>query len=502
MTIAVSLLWGALSLHQALRTLSVRSLTHEIYSRYRPFPVTCLWGNALMSLVVAKFGGTSVADYPAMNRCADIVLGNPATCLVVVSASSGVTNLLVELSQADMGDERRLKLLKEIATIQYAILDKLGRPADVAAALDALLSRMATLSAKLLQAPSHAMVDEILSLGEQCSSALFAAVLRERGAKASAFDVRQVMRTDSHFGKAEPQIAELKRLATEKLQPLLEQQLLVTQGFIGADADGRTTTLGRGGSDYSAALLAEALEADAVEIWTDVEGIYTTDPRLAPNARPIAEISFNEAAEMATFGAKVLHPATILPAVRQQIQVFVGSSRAPEKGGTWIRHQVEDEPVFRAVAVRRDQTLLNLHSLQMLHAQGFLAETFAVLARHKISVDLITTSEVNVSLTLDKTGSDSAGKGLLTEALLQELSQNCRVRVEDKLALVAIIGNKIATTAGICRRVFEVLEPHNVRMICQGASPHNLCVLVSEAEAGDVVAALHRNLFEGAQDAA
>lgn len=190
--------------------------------------------------------------------------------------------------------------MKEIATIQYAILDKLGRPADVAAALDALLSRMATLSAKLLQAPSHAMVDEILSLGEQCSSALFAAVLRERGAKASAFDVRQVMRTDSHFGKAEPQIAELKRLATEKLQPLLEQQLLVTQGFIGADADGRTTTLGRGGSDYSAALLAEALEADAVEIWTDVEGIYTTDPRLAPNARPIAEISFNEAAEMAT----------------------------------------------------------------------------------------------------------------------------------------------------------------------------------------------------------
>ncbi|PWF62517.1 lysine-sensitive aspartokinase 3 [Shewanella sp. BC20] len=451
-----------------------------------------------MSLVVAKFGGTSVADYGAMNRCADIVLGNPDCRLVVVSASSGVTNLLVELTQESMNDDGRLQRLKQIAQIQYAILDKLGRPNDVAAALDKLLSRMAVLSEALASQRSKATMDELLSLGEQCSSALFAAVLREKGANSSAFDVRRVLRTDSHFGRAEPQVEQIALLSSEHLLPLLSEQVIVTQGFIGSNEAGQTTTLGRGGSDYSAALLAEALKASAVEIWTDVAGIYTTDPRLAPNAHPIAEISFNEAAEMATFGAKVLHPATILPAVRQQIQVFVGSSKEPEKGGTWIRHQVEDAPVFRAVALRRDQTLLNLHSLQMLHAQGFLAETFATLARHKISVDLITTSEVNVSLTLDKTGSDSSGQGLLSEALLQELSQHCRVRVEDGLALVAIIGNRIATTAGICRRVFEVLEPHNVRMICQGASPHNLCVLVAESEAAQVVKALHENLFEGA----
>ncbi|MBW0278711.1 lysine-sensitive aspartokinase 3 [Shewanella xiamenensis] len=450
-----------------------------------------------MSLVVAKFGGTSVADYGAMNRCADIVLGNPDCRLVVVSASSGVTNLLVELTQESINDDGRLQRLKQIAQIQYAILDKLGRPNDVAAALDKLLSRMAVLSEALASQRSKATMDELLSLGEQCSSALFAAVLREKGANSSAFDVRRVLRTDSHFGRAEPQVEQIALLSSEHLLPLLSEQVIVTQGFIGSDEAGQTTTLGRGGSDYSAALLAEALKGSAVEIWTDVAGIYTTDPRLAPNAHPIAEISFNEAAEMATFGAKVLHPATILPAVRQQIQVFVGSSKEPEKGGTWIRHQVEDAPVFRAVALRRDQTLLNLHSLQMLHAQGFLAETFATLARHKISVDLITTSEVNVSLTLDKTGSDSSGQGLLSEALLQELSQHCRVRVEDGLALVAIIGNRIATTAGICRRVFEVLEPHNVRMICQGASPHNLCVLVAESEAAQVVKALHENLFEG-----
>ncbi|ABV35428.1 Aspartate kinase [Shewanella sediminis HAW-EB3] len=449
-----------------------------------------------MSLIVAKFGGTSVADYPAMSRCADIILANPDTRLVVVSASSGVTNLLVELTQEQTCDERRMQLIKKIAHIQYQILDALGSPQEVAARLDTVLSRISSLSEELSRNRNKATMDELLAQGEQCSSALFAAVLREKGEAASAFDVRQVMRTDSHFGRAEPQIEQVAQLAAKHLAPLLSSQRIVTQGFIGGDENGSTTTLGRGGSDYSAALLAEALKATAVEIWTDVAGIYTTDPRLAPKASPIAEISFNEAAEMATFGAKVLHPATILPAVRQKIQVFVGSSREPERGGTWIRHQVEDEPVYRAVAVRRDQTLLNLHSLQMLHAQGFLAETFATLARHKISVDLITTSEVNVSLTLDKTGSDSAGNGLLSEALLQELSQHCRVRVEDDLALVAIVGNKIASTPGVCRRVFEVLEPHNVRMICQGASPHNLCVLVSESEAAQVVSALHKNLFE------
>ncbi|MDO6611121.1 lysine-sensitive aspartokinase 3 [Shewanella sp. 1_MG-2023] len=449
-----------------------------------------------MSLVVAKFGGTSVADFSAMNRCAGIILANSNTRVVVVSASSGVTNLLVELTQANVNDQRRMALLTQIAQVQYDIVDKLERPQDVAATIDKLLSRMSVLSDALVLDRSKAIIDELLSMGEQCSSLLFSAVIRQKGTPSSAFDVRQVLRTDSHFGRAEPQIESIASLAAEHLAPLLNEQVIVTQGFIGADSEGHTTTLGRGGSDYSAALLAEALKADAVEIWTDVAGIYTTDPRLAPNARPIPEISFNEAAEMATFGAKVLHPATILPAVRQKIQVFVGSSKAPEQGGTWIRHQVEEVPVFRAVALRRDQTLLNLHSLQMLHAQGFLAETFATLAKHKISVDLITTSEVNVSLTLDKTGSDSSGQGLLSESLLQELSQHCRVRVEDNLALVAIIGNKIASTAGICSRVFSVLENHNVRMICQGASPHNLCVLVAESEAADVVNSLHQNLFE------
>ncbi|RYV00636.1 lysine-sensitive aspartokinase 3 [Shewanella sp. OPT22] len=449
-----------------------------------------------MSLVIAKFGGTSVANYSAMVNCAKIVLNNPKTRLVVVSASSGVTNLLVELTKPSITDEDRVLQLTQIAAIQYEIIDRLPRSEVLIAQIDLLLSRVTHLSESLVLNRSKQLIDELLSIGEQCSSLLFNYVLRQQGLVAEKFDVRDVMRTDSHFGKAEPLLTDIFERSNELLRPLLEETVIVTQGFIGANHDGITTTLGRGGSDYSAALLAEALSAETVEIWTDVAGIYTTDPRLAPNARAINEISFNEAAEMATFGAKVLHPSTILPAVRKGIQVFVGSSKAPSDGGTWIRNQIDHSPTYRAIAIRKDQTLLNLHSFDMLHTHGFLANVFAILARHKISVDLITTSEVNVSLTLDKTGSDSSGQQLLSSTLIEELERHCDVKVETNLCLVALIGNKIPSTTGICSRVFEVLADFNVRMSSFGASEHNLCFLVSDHDAAHVVDALHRNLFE------
>ncbi len=453
-----------------------------------------------VSLTVAKFGGTSVADYAAMDRCADIVLADPSVRIVVVSASSGVTNLLVSLASGVSDNQERLALLGHIAEIQYRILDALGRPAEVAANLDLLLTEMDKHSAQLARQPDDSRrVDALLALGEQCSSLLFAELLRQRGEAARCRDVRQVMRTDSHHGRAEPQRQALAELAQAHWGDALSAERIVTQGFIGADDEGHTTTLGRGGSDFSAALLAEALGADCLAIWTDVDGIYSCDPRLVKGARPIAELSFDEAAEMATFGAKVLHPATILPAVRSGCAVFVGCSREPEKGGTWIRCRTELSPVYRAIALRRNQTLLTVHSLNMLHAQGFLAELFAILARHRISVDLITTSEVSVALTLDSTGSDSGGRELLTSALLEELSAMCRVEVETGLALVAVIGNRIASTAGVGKRVFEVMEGHNVRMICQGASPHNMCFLVDGNEVDEVVCELHDRLLDTPQ---
>ncbi|ELQ6132869.1 lysine-sensitive aspartokinase 3 [Cronobacter dublinensis] len=447
------------------------------------------------SLVVAKFGGTSVADFDAMNRSADVVLNDGKVRLVVLSASAGITNLLVALAEGLEATERFVKL-DAIRKIQYDILERLQNPTVIREEIDRLLENIATLSEAASLATSTALTDELVSHGELMSTLLFVEILRERDVQAQWFDVRKVMRTSDRFGRAEPDVAVLAELCAQQLAPRLAQGLVITQGFIGSEAKGRTTTLGRGGSDYTAALLAEALQARRVDIWTDVPGIYTTDPRVVPAAKRIDEIAFEEAAEMATFGAKVLHPATLLPAVRSDIPVFVGSSKDPQAGGTLVCNKTTHPPLFRALALRRKQTLLTLHSLNMLHSRGFLAEVFSILARHNISVDLITTSEVSVALTLDTTGSTSTGDTLLTQALLTELSSLCRVEVEENLALVALIGNDLSKACGVGKEVFGVMEPFNIRMICYGASSHNLCFLVPGHEAEQVVQKLHHNLFE------
>lgn len=447
------------------------------------------------NLIVAKFGGTSVADFTAMNRSADVVLSNPDVRLVVLSASAGVTNLLVALAEGQEPEQRAV-LLDNIRRIQYAIIEPLKQSKVIREEIDRLLENIGMLSEAAALATSTALTDELVSHGELMSTLLFVEILRERDVNAQWFDVRKVMRTTDRFGRAEPEVATLAELAAAQLQPRIADALIVTQGFIGSEAKGRTTTLGRGGSDYTAALLGEALHASRVDIWTDVPGIYTTDPRIVPAAKRIDVITFEEAAEMATFGAKILHPATLLPAVRSDIPVFVGSSKDPAAGGTMVCNKTENPPLFRALALRRKQTLLTLNSLNMLHARGFLAEVFNILARHNISVDLITTSEVSVALTLDTTGSTSTGDSLLTQALLTELSSLCRVEVEENLALVAIIGNELSKACGLGKEVFSVLEPFNLRLICYGASSYNLCFLVPGQDAEHVVQALHRNLFE------
>ena len=449
----------------------------------------------MTSFVVAKFGGTSVADYAAMNRSADVVLADPHTRLVVLSASAGVTNLLVALAEGLEATERFAKL-DALRKIQFDILECMQNPHVIREEVERLLENITTLAEAASLATSTALTDELVSHGELMSTLLFVEILRERQVLAQWFDVRKVMRTSDRFGRAEPEVDALSELATQQLAPRLAEGIVITQGFIGSEAKGRTTTLGRGGSDYTAALLGEALHATRVDIWTDVPGIYTTDPRVVPAAKRIDVIAFVEAAEMATFGAKVLHPATLLPAVRSDIPVFVGSSKDPKAGGTLVCKTTENPPLFRAIALRRKQTLVTLHSLSMLHSRGFLAEVFGILARHHISVDLITTSEVSIALTLDTTGSTSTGDTLLTQSLLMELSELCRVEVEEDLALVAIIGNKLSRACGVGKEVFGVLDPFSIRMICYGASSYNLCFLVPADQAEQVVQKLHQNLFE------
>ena len=430
-----------------------------------------------------------------MNRSADVVLADPNTRLVVLSASAGVTNLLVSLSEGLEATERFVKL-DALRKIQFDILERLQNPNVIREEVERLLENITTLAEAASLATSTALTDELVSHGELMSTLLFVEIMRERNIQAQWFDVRKVMRTSDRFGRAEPDVEALAELTNQQLAPRLDEGIVITQGFIGSEAKGRTTTLGRGGSDYTAALLGEALHATRVDIWTDVPGIYTTDPRVVSAAKRIDVIAFEEAAEMATFGAKVLHPATLLPAVRSDIPVFVGSSKDPKAGGTLVCKKTENPPLFRALALRRKQTLVTLHSHNMLHSRGFLAEVFGILARHNISVDLITTSEVSIALTLDTTGSTSTGDTLLTQSLLIELSELCRVEVEEDLALVAIIGNKLSRACGVGKEVFGVLDPFNIRMICYGASSYNLCFLVPADQAEQVVQKLHQNLFE------
>lgn len=445
-------------------------------------------------LTVAKFGGTSVADHEAMLRCANIIKNDSSNRLVAVSASAGVTNALVELASANVSSERQAEIISLIRNIQYKITSKLACEQSLNQEIDNLLEDLATYGQAQSLNHTTRLADTILSFGEQMSSRIFAQVLNSIGVEASYFDVREVMRTNDLFGKAVVDVVQLKQLAQAKLASKLESQVIVTQGFIGQSEQGDTTTLGRGGSDYSAALIAEALNADKLAIWTDVVGIFTTDPRITDQARSIEEISFGEAAEMATFGAKILHPATLIPAMRQNIPVFVGSSKEPEKGGTSIQQTVGSKPTYRSIALRREQTLVTVKSPAMLHASGFLAKVFAVLAKHELSVDLITTSEISVAMTFDNpTGSTQA---LLNSTVVQELEQLCEVSVEHGLSLVAVVGNKIHETNGVGTSIFDALQGINVRMICHGASEHNLCFLVDEKQANDAVEKLHQSLFD------
>lgn len=446
------------------------------------------------ALNVAKFGGTSVGNYPSIKNCAHIVINNPNTRIMVVSAASGVTNLLVTLANASLTSREITEIVEKIRVIEFSILNELKYKNEVEDKLFGLLDDVDALARHEEINFRDDLKDELMSLGERMSSLLVAAVLRELDCNAVNFDIRKVMRTDSVFTSASPVLAEVERLAQQLLDPLLENQVIVTQGFVGADEDGRTTTLGRGGSDFTAALLAEALRAQTCEIWTDVIGVYTTDPRITDKARPLPELSFEEAAEMATFGAKVLHPATIEPALRQNVKVFVGSSKEPESGGTWIVKDCETQPSCRAVTRRRDQVLVTVKTPKMMYAQGFLEKVFSIIAKHKLSVDLITTSEIAISFTLDNPPNTISQK--MNEDTLQELNSICEVSVDENLDVVTVVGNNMHSEAGVSSRIFSAIADYNLRMICFGANVHNLSFVVAENDSDSIVRALHSSLFE------
>ncbi|MBY0515583.1 MAG: lysine-sensitive aspartokinase 3 [Bacteriovoracaceae bacterium] len=448
-----------------------------------------------MKLIVSKFGGTSMGSAEAMRRSA-VISKRQGAKIIVVSATSGTTNKLIELARvAEKGDwESSEKILFELRERHFTIGKELSITTYTQTAIEDLLNNTETLARgiHLMRECSPRAFDRMQSFGERLSSLLFTEALAQEWPEfqVKCLDVRTVLATDSIYGKATPLIEKTKENATKILGKIREQKIAyVTQGFIGMDPQGHTTTLGRGGSDYSASLLGEAVGADIVEIWTDVDGIATTDPRLHKGARAIRDITFKEAAEMAVFGAKVLHPTTLTPAMRQDIPVFVGSSFEPEKAGTWIRKEVQDAPTFRAVALKKDQALVTLSTPKMLNTHGFLSRVFGVFEQHRVSVDAITTSEISIAMTIDRSMLDH-------QELFTDLRELGEVTIEEGFSLVSLIGNSMNHKPGLAVKIFGAIEDVNVRMICLGASKHNFCVLVHENQGPEVVSRLHTALIE------
>jgi aspartate kinase len=454
---------------------------------------------ARAGLVVMKFGGTSVQDARAMLRTADIVRGRRERGLspvVVVSAMAKVTDLLLAAAAA-AGRGDKVGALAIAARLRNRHLDtavellsgELFTEVEAAVrsefdALDVLLRGIAAVG-ELTPRSS----DNVVSFGERLSSRMVAAAFQQHGLKAVHVDARMCIVTDDHFGKAIPQEAAIEHKLTELVLPLVEGgQVPVMGGFIGATAEGITTTLGRGGSDFSAALVGGGLHAGAIEIWTDVNGIMTTDPRICADALRVKTISFEEAAELAYFGAKVLHPATILPAVKKSIPVWVLNSHNAENEGTKITAVAPPcRSPFKSIAAKKRLTIIDIVASRMLMSHGYLKAVFDVFDKYHCAVDMVSTSEVSISVTVDS-------NERLPE-IEAELKKIADVKYEGHKALVCLVGEDIRGQSGISGRVFSAIRHINVRMISQGASEINMSFMIEEADVEEAIRSLHTEFF-------
>lgn len=434
--------------------------------------------------VVMKFGGTSVADAAAFENAARIVSAERAAApIVVVSAMGGVTDALLAATPESVGP-----IFSRHRATAAELLH--GAPLETFAAL---VKRAESEVRDLLHArnPSNQkrVQDAVVAFGEILSSTLMAGVLNQRGVEARQVDARRCIITDDDHTCAAPLLKETFARTENELRPLLERGIVpVLGGFIGATLQGVTTTLGRGGSDYTAALIGAVLNVNELQIWTDVTGVLTADPRVVPNAQTIDRLSYSEAAELAYFGAKVLHPKTIQPAIENSIPVRICNSRMPQERGTLVGPQSETSPrTIKAIAHKSGATIVQITSARMLGAYGFLRALFEVFERHRTVVDVVTTSEVSVSLSLDDANA--------LPAIVEELQQLGTVGIEKGRGIVCVVGEGLRGTPGIAARVFSTISDINVSLISQGASSINFTFVIEEERVREAVIRLHEEFF-------
>jgi aspartate kinase len=450
-------------------------------------------------VIVMKFGGTSVGSADRIRALGERVRERLARRpVVVVSAFSKVTDLLVRGAQLALARDsdyegivaevldRHLRGIRELlppGPAQERLRAHVEATTNELRALYTGVYHLAELTARTL--------DAISGIGERLSYEVVAAALEANGIRAQAVDARGVIVTDETFGRAAPLMDETTTAAARTVRPLLDAQVVpVLPGFIGSTRKGVATTLGRGGSDWSAAVIGAALGVEEIQIWTDVDGIMTVDPRIVSSARVIPEVSFDEAAELAYFGAKVLHPATIKPAVERGIPVRILNSLNPAAPGTLIAGRLEGgerhEP--RAIAFKKGIAVILIAQPRMLMAYGFVARVFEVFDRHRTPVDLIATSEVSISLTVDDPSA--------VPAVEDELGRLGEVEVLREMAIVSVVGRGFSRHPGLAARVFQTLREVNVVMISFGASDVNFSFVVAERDAERAVRLLHREFFE------
>ncbi len=449
-------------------------------------------------MIVLKFGGTSVGTGAAITRAAEIIGSRHARRpVVVVSAMAGVTDRLLDAARlAGEGDLRTaLTIAHELREAhEAAVAEAVSRPGPRSQAAEAVGTHFAGLEVMLealtlLREDGARAEDAIVSHGETCSAEIVTRALEAHGLPGVYVDARQVMITDATHGRAVPDRTLLAERARAHLGAAIQKgSIPVMQGFVGATLKGTPTTLGRGGSDYTAALLGAALGAEEVEIWTDVDGLMTADPRVVPDARTLPEASYDEAAELAYFGAKVLHPATIVPLVERGIPVWIKNTLRPEGAGTRVvARATRSDHTVKSIAWKRGVTILNLRAPRMLGTHGFLKAMFDVFEKHGAAVDVVTTSEVSVSVSLENGSPDPA--------LLADLGTLGELTASRDRTILCVVGEGLRDTPGVPARILQALARYPVEMISLGASKINLTCVVPDAHADDAARGLHAEFF-------
>jgi aspartate kinase len=439
-------------------------------------------------MIVAKFGGTSMGTSQSITQVTQIVEAKKGKMVAVVSATSGTTDSLIQLGNLALNQEENSsshnweQTLTSLIAKHDKILAELSVELDLSKYWDEIQKLLKGI--ELTGELSRVNLDKLSGFGERISSQILAANLNAQNIPSQAVDAFQLIRTDNTYGEGKVNFPASEILIQEKLGALIEQGITpVVTGFVAQSEEGKNITLGRGGSDYSGAIIASSLNADELQIWTDVDGILSADPRIIKTAQVLPTLCFSEAGELAYFGAKVLHPKTIKPAIQKNIPVRILNTFNTQAPGTLIA-QESDESI-KSVTYRKNVIVVNICAAELLEAHGFLAKIFEVFGRHEVVVDVVSTSEVSVSLTVDE----------LPNKVLEELQLFSNVEVQEDMAIVCLVGNGIKSDSHVLGKLFTSIAGHDVSMVSQGASKRNITFLAAQAEVPEMLQKIYNTFF-------